>query len=198
MCIRDSKKRDLQKFVAELDVAGDVWSNDGNMGVVQRAAESLRRYRVIDLQRTYSALAVDRVAIHLSMSTSSTIQLLQTMIRDGHLSASLSPHQPQQNGTTNGTTITSSTATSTPILRFLASQTPSNDDASIDSAIQSRLKKIEALSTFVKEADRRLAVSKEYVDWVRRNKSADGGTAAFEDPMDTAWDGGEDEDIMAG
>lgn len=73
-----------------------------------------------------------------------------------------------------------------------------------EETVAAQVKKIEALSAFVKEADRRLALTKEYVEYVRRNKKTDGGTASFEDPMEMAWDrpggggGGDDEDIMAG
>lgn len=177
------KNRDLQKFHAELDVADKTWEKDGNLGIVTEAAEALRRFRVIDLASTYAALPVDRVATHLSLSPEATLQLLNNMIALGHVQASIS--------TSDG---------GASILRFRAQQKHAVD--ATEEAVAAQVKKIEALSAFVKEADRRLALTKEYVDYVRRNKKSEGGTAAFEDPMEMSWDappaGDVDEDIMAG
>jgi len=176
------KNRDLQKFHAEIDVADKVWEKDGNLGIVTEAAEALRRFRVIDLASTYAALPVDRVATHLSLSPQATLQLLNNMITLGHVQASIS--------SSDGASI----------LRFQAQQKHVAD--ATEEAVAAQVKKIEALSAFVKEADRRLALTKEYMDYVRRNKKTDGGAASFEDPMEMSWDappGGDvDEDIMAG
>ncbi|GAB7341061.1 hypothetical protein MBLNU457_7381t2 [Dothideomycetes sp. NU457] len=178
------KNRDLQKFHAELDVADKTWEKDGNLGIVTEAAEALRRFRVIDLASTYAALPVDRVATHLSLSSDATLQLLNNMIALGHVQASIS--------TSDG---------GASILRFQTQQKHGAEGAT-EEAVAAQVRKIEALSAFVKEADRRLALTKEYVDYVRRNKKTDGGAASFEDPMEMSWDappGGDvDEDIMAG
>lgn len=151
----------------------------------------MRRYRIIDLQKTYAALNVDRVAIHLSLQTQSALTLLTDMIQDGHLNATLS--QPSTS-TTNGT--------SSPILRFhsQSSTTPSQTTTDIDSQIRAQIQQVEMLSAQVKEADRKLAVTREYTDWTRRNKKTDAGANSFEDSMDISWEpgngGGDDEDIM--
>ena len=178
------RNRDLQRFHAEVDVAEKTWEQDGNLGIVTEAAEALRRFRVIDLASTYAALPVDRVATHLSLSPDATLQLLTNMIAAGHVQASISTHGGAS------------------ILRFQPQQKQAV--AVTEETVAAQVKKIEALSAFVKEADRRLALTKEYVEYVRRNKKTDGGTASFEDPMEMAWDrpggggGGDDEDIMAG
>jgi len=184
------RNRDLRRFYAEIDVAGDLWATDGNFGLVQAAAEALRRYRVIDLQRTYAAVDVDRVAIHLSLSSQATVQLLTTMIQDGHLNATIQDRSTS--ATTNGN--------ASVILRFhsTSSTQRSGGSSTIDNAIETQVEKIKALSAFVKEADRRLAVTKEYADYVKRSKKADPGAAAFEDPMEMSWDPpADDEDLMA-
>jgi len=184
------RNRDLQRFYAEIDVVGDLWISDGNLGLVQAAAEALRRYRVIDLQKTYAAVDVDRVAVHLSLSSQATLQLLTSMIQDGHLNATIEDRSA--NGITDGKAAV--------ILRFLSTSSAqkSGDGSTVDNAIEAQVEKIKALSAFVKEADRRLAVTKEWADYVKRSKKADPGAAAFEDPMEMSWDPpAEDEDLMA-
>ena len=170
-------------------------SKDGNAGIVNQAAEALRRYRVIDLQATYAALAVDRVAIYLSLSLNATLDLLTTMIRDGYLNATVSaPEQASPSASANG-----STSSSSPILRFNP-ETSTQTDAEVDNLIRQQVRKVEGLSAYVKEADRKLAITREWADHVRKSKKSDAGAAAFEDPMEIYNDmpgGNEDEDIMA-
>jgi len=116
------------------------------------------------------------------------------MINTGHLAATI--EQAAISSDANGST------SSSEILRFhsTSSTAPSGSDSSIDAQIQTQLQKIETLSAFIKEADRRLAVSKEYIEWNKRQKKSDLGAAHFEDAMDTSWGppGGnaDDEDIM--
>jgi len=134
------------------------------------------------------------------------------MIQDGQLNATISQPPTNTNTTTNGN------STPSPILRFHSSATSGpTSSATTDTAtkIQTQIQLIENLSAQVKEADRKLAVTKEYADWIRRTKKLDAGTNAFEDPMEMNWEppnignlqpggnlfgGGEgdDEDIMAG
>lgn len=198
------RARNLAKFHAEVDAAGSCWQDDGNLGLVREAGEALRRYRVVDLQKTYTSLPIERVAKHLSMPVPETTALLQSMTQQGHLNASISSSSSsssssstQANGATNGT--------QTPVIRFGAwDPTKSSLQANSDEHIRAQVARIEFLSKAIKESDRRYSLTKEYVDWLRRNKKgADAGAAAYEDPMEMdhydggSGDGGEDEDIMA-
>lgn len=208
------KARDLNKFHAEVDVAGNLWHDDANFGLVQEAAEALRRQRVLDLQSTYAALPVDLVAAHLSMPAHSTVGLLRAMIDQGYLRATL----------VNETT--SDDLSATPTVVFLdnrntgTSEFPRNGHSS-DGRIKSQISRIDQLASAVAEADRKLSLTKEYGDWQRRHVKGSGhgggggnmGAAAFEDPMEMDFqplgqsgspvngrlgdDGGDDEDIMA-
>jgi COP9 signalosome complex subunit 3 len=151
--------------------------------MVKQVAESLRRYRVIDLQKTYSALPIDRIALYLNSTPAATTSLLSTMIRDGHLNALIPPPIIGSD--------------SKPVLRFL-SHNP--NQLVVDQDALLREKSVEQLAKHVREADRRLAVQREFVDFSRRNKRAEAvGAQGYEDPMDV-WDtpeqGDQDEDMM--
>lgn len=180
------KKRDVLRLDAEIAAAAAIWDEDGNTAIVNQVAESLRRYRVIDLQKTYAALPVETIALHLNLTPGATTTLLSTMIRDGHLNAMLPP--PIAGADTK------------PVLRFL-SHNPNQPAVDQDALLKEKSIHIERLAKHVREADRRLAIQKEYVDFTRRNKRAEtAGAQGFEDPMDV-WDapenGDQDEDMMA-
>ncbi|KAL1310886.1 hypothetical protein AAFC00_001117 [Neodothiora populina] len=185
--------RDLQRFYAEVDTGAQYWADDGNTALVNQVAESLRRYRVSDLQLTFSALPLDRIATHLSLGQEATMSLLTSMIRDGHIRATIT--QPTQK----------QSETSRPVLRFL-SHNPDHTpiDLNQHAVLATKYQAIERLAKHVKEADRRLAISREYVEYVRRSKRAEGaGAPGYEDPMEESWDapaggsgGDADEDMM--
>ncbi|KAI5204587.1 hypothetical protein E4T38_04597 [Aureobasidium subglaciale] len=179
------KKRDVLRLDAEIAMATAVWDEDGNTAIVNQVADSLRRYRVIDLQKTYAALPIEGIALHLNLTPGATTTLLSTMIRDGHLHALLPP-------------LIAGTDTK-PVLRFL-SQNPNQPAVDHDALLKDKSVHIEQLAKHVREADRRLAIQKEYVDFTRRNKRAEtAGAQGYEDPMDV-WDapedGDQDEDMM--
>lgn len=145
----------------------------------------MRRYRVIDLQKTYAALPIGGIAAHLNLTTPATTTLLSTMVRDGHLNAIL--HQPITGPDTR------------PVLRFL-SHNPNQPLVDQDALLKEKSVRIEQLAKHVREADRKLALQKEYVEATRRTKRAENaGAQGFEDPMDV-WDApqnvDQDEDMM--
>ena len=114
------------------------------------------------------------------------------MIHDQHIKATLQQSTPSEDD-----------LSSTPVLRFL-SHDPSYTLIGLDqdAILRAKYQHIERLSRHVKEADRKLAISKEYLDFVRRSKRAEGaGAPGFEDPMEEAWDPAPatdaDEEMMA-
>lgn len=164
----DFEKRDSRKFQADMDVGMQVWQEDGNMGLVMEAGQALLRYRVADLQKTYAALPVSRVATHLELSPADTLDTLQHMIRQSSLNASL------------GTGATPGEA----VLRFhFTNFTSSNSD----SDLEAQTKRIEELIAAVRDADRRLQLTKEHIEISKRNKRA-GPDAELAEQMDLSWD----------
>lgn len=108
------------------------------------------------------------------------------MIRDGHLNAILPPPIAG--------------ADNKPVLRFL-SLNPNQPAVDQDALLKDKSTHIEQLAKHVREADRRLAIQKEFVEFTRRSKRAEtAGAQGYEDPMDV-WDapenGDQDEDMMA-
>nr|POE93508.1 cop9 signalosome complex subunit 3 [Quercus suber] len=186
----DFERRDYKKYLAEVEVGRALWSEDGNGGLVREAADALLRYRVVDLQRTYSALPISRVAAHLDMSADSTLQLVTNMITASHLRASLS---------------TGDAEAGTAVLRFHPLAATGPPDA-LDDTLGAQTQRIEALIVHIRDADRRLQLTKEFVEHQRRVKRAGSGPDGdLADQMDLTWDAPSasmpeneaDEDIMA-
>lgn len=164
------EKRNWNKYQAELEAGSQIWLDDGNVGLVAEAGQALLRYHVSDLQKTYAALTVDRVAAYLSLDTGATLDILSRMIGGSHLNASLTP------GSTAGEAI----------LRF--NTTSSASAASQQSDLASQTKRIELLVAAVRDADCRLQLTKEHVAITKRNKSAAAPDAELADQMDLSWD----------
>lgn len=183
------KNRDFVKFHAETDTGIAIWREDGNQGIVNEVAEALNRSRIKDLQKTYSALPLERVAIHLSLSQDSTMRLLTAMIQQNHISATITLPTASQPNPANGTSPSA-------VLRFVPSASANGNVLTEEALLQSRVEMIKHLNAQLKEADRKLSLTKEYIDWKKRNQKADPG-----DRMDTSLDMpggyGEDEDMMS-
>jgi len=186
------EKRNRNKYQAELEVGSPIWIDDGNMGFVTEAGHALVRYRVLDLQNTYAALTVDRVAAHLSLDAVVTLDLLSHMIGGSHLNAILTP----------------GSAAGEAILRF---NTSSSGATPQQSDLAAQTKRIELLVAAVRDADCRLQLTKEHVAITKRSKNTAAPDAELADQMDLSWDmpgnssnvpqhvnddSGDDEDIM--
>lgn len=185
------ERRDWRKFDAEIDIGAQIWSDDGNTRLVQECREALMRFRVVDLERTFAALPVSRVAQYLELPADQTLKFLEELISQNRLSATIEP--------------LSASGAANAVLHFNSAQ-----DQQVDSVIdlEDQTKRIESLISFVRDADRRLQLTKEYVDYQKRSKRGmSGPDGDLADQMDLTWDvpisgvddddGGEDEDIMA-
>ncbi|KAK4539549.1 hypothetical protein LTR36_010826 [Oleoguttula mirabilis] len=182
------EKREWRKYQAEMDVGAQVWHDDGNLRMVKEAGDALLKYRVIDLQKTFAALPVSRVASHMGFTADATLHMVTDMIRYGALNASITP------GSTSGEAV----------LRFHSTDVGPSSTVAQEGELAAQTKRIEDLVTFVRDADRRLQLTKEYVEHLKRVKrQGTGPDGDLADQMDLTWDApvpGQDdgdEDIMA-
>ena len=182
----DYEKRDWRKFQAELDVGYQIWTVDGNLQLVQEVGHALFRSRVADLQRVYAALPMHQVASILSMPASVAQQMIQNMIHGGYLSAAILPSAEHSDG----------------VLRFHGtSNTGPAPAAQPGFDLENKTKRLEVLVGHIKEADRRLRLTKEFVDHHKKTKKL--GTdldGEWADHMDLSWEAPPeegDEDLMA-
>lgn len=127
------------------------------MGLLQQVIEQFRKLSVRRLGDIYAAVPLQRVALEYNQAEAAMEQYLQALIAEGYLKASIE-------NTSSGK-----------VLRFAQGRTNG-----VRSEVQSRnelllqQRKIEELAAHVSEADRRLALSKEYVDYTVRRAKSDG------------------------
>lgn len=166
--VTDFEKRDIKKYSAEMEQAGSLWANDGNLRLVREVELALSKYKIIDLQKTYAALPVTRIAELMEMDVELTFHLLQDMIGTGSLLAELS-----QSG----------------VLTFKSSEAKMPDVVDGPDDLEARTRRITDLIASVREADRRLQLTKEFVDVAKRTKkSASGVEGDLADVMDLEYD----------
>jgi COP9 signalosome complex subunit 3 len=170
-----ASKRDWKKFQAEEDRGQEIWVGDGNLKLVQKASNILLHFSINDLSKTFAALPVSRVASHLGLPVDATLQILASMASAGSLQVS----------------VTGQGASA--VLRF-RTQTI-QDDQLADTAAQTE--RIKTLAAYIQDADRRLQLSKEYLDHHKRQKMFGGPDGDPADAMDISYDapGLVDEDI---
>ncbi|KAF2487305.1 CSN3 COP9 constitutive [Neohortaea acidophila] len=185
-------KRDWRKFEAEVDVGMQIWNDDGNLRFVKEVGDALLRYRIIDLQKTYAALPISRIASYLDLSADDTLQLLQDMIQRHHLHATITP--------------STSSDPAHAVLHFDPAA-PTTSTTAPPADLEGQTKRIESLIAYIRDADRRLQLSKEYAEYTKRTKrGAAGPDGELAEQMDLTWDapilglgeedGDGDEDIM--
>ncbi|KAK4898257.1 hypothetical protein LTR27_004264 [Elasticomyces elasticus] len=165
--------RDLQKFRAEMETGMAVWHEDGNLRLVRECEQALLKWQVLDLGKRFAALPISRVAAHVGFGDQEVLGWTLELIRSGQMSASITPADSGEAGDA--------------VLRF--HDTTAGKVGGEDLAAQTA--RIEELVKYIRAADVRLQLSKEYVDYAKRQKKMgpDAGDV-IGDQMDLSWEGG--------
>ncbi|KAF1820670.1 CSN3 COP9 constitutive [Dissoconium aciculare CBS 342.82] len=176
-----ANKRDWKKFQAEVDRGNDIWNDDGNAKLVRKASDALLHFSVNDLSKTFVALPVSRVAAHLDLPVDATLQILASMVSAGSLQADVGGQGASA------------------VVRFRAKDTQDDGLASTEAQTE----RIKTLAVYIQDADRRLQLTKEYIDNQKRQKLFSGPDGDPADAMDLSYDAPTmadddvgDEDIM--
>ncbi|KAH9861608.1 hypothetical protein J1614_011360 [Plenodomus biglobosus] len=173
----------LPKLKVQVKFGEGIWAEDGNTGLVAELLASQMKTYVSRLSRTFSAIPVSNIAKNVGASADEIAQYLDNLIKDGHLNARLEGTEKSNVGV---------------VLRFFLdpAQGPlAKTEKQQQQALFEQTLRTNILAAQVKDADYRLNLTKESLDYTKRTnkKQAQGG-----DNMDTTWDDGVDaeEDIM--
>lgn len=164
---------------------------DCNTGLLIQVLDALRRFSIQKLENTYVAVSIPEVGARTSpipTNHSETEAYIVSLISAGQLNATLS-----QSGDPSKPSILRFSGTSTTDQR-------SQSEATQYANLVKQTQKIKTLAEHVRVTDKRLCLSKEYIEWVKKAKKTKeaGGRAADGNPMDmTGDDYGVDEDMMA-
>ena len=136
------------------------------MGLVLQVLDAHRRFLILKLENTYAALPISLVAQQTSPhpdNHAETEAYVNSLIASGQLNATLTA---------------SADPTKPSMLRFSTS-TDSDEPLAHSEAQQyedliRQTAKFEQLAKHMKDTERRLELSKEYMEWARKNKKSKG------------------------
>lgn len=158
-------------------------AQDGNTGLVEELVQHQSRSYVSRLSKTFSAIPVSKIAGSVGGNIDETTAFVETLIGDGFL---------------NGRLERSDKAGVGAVLRFYLDPTHgplAKSEKQQQLGLLEQTERTNRLAEQVKDADFRLSITKEYVEYAKRqSKKASGGGGA--DAMDVTWDDG-DEDMMS-
>ncbi|KAH7065149.1 hypothetical protein B0J12DRAFT_639256 [Macrophomina phaseolina] len=176
---------DPARLQAEIDVGSQIWSEDGNTGLIREVQEHQAKLYVRNLQKTYAAAPVSTVAKWLGQTPAAAEEYLKALIDDGFLNAT-----------------TEQSADGQQILRFhseLSMGPRSKTEEQQLLELMAQTKKTNELAEHVKAATQRLSLTKEYIDFAKKKaRQKDESGQVLGETMDTSWDAyDQDEDMMA-
>ncbi|RMZ86760.1 hypothetical protein DV736_g6017, partial [Chaetothyriales sp. CBS 134916] len=157
-CVADAfRSRDVKRLQAEIAEAGDVWEVDMNYGLIVEVFRAHRRFAVINLDNTYTALPVSEVARQTSPdpdNVSETISYLRSLIQSAHLNATLTPSKDG----------------SDQILRFIGAGESHKPETEVEHELVVKAQQLQTLLKNIGHLDHRTELSTEYIDYLRKLK----------------------------
>ena len=133
---------------------------DANEGLIRHVLEHHRKLSVVRLGNLYAAVPISEISSKLGSSSAEAEAYIGLLIHQGLLNASLEPSKGSGGGS---------------IVKFNenTSHTPlAKSEEQLRFELMEQTRQIKALADHLNEADRRLSLSKEYLDHVRRSRKA--------------------------
>ena len=178
-CLADAfKSHDPVRFHEEVSEGQNVWAQDLNSGLVLLLTDAFRKFAVLRLGRTFTALSIAEVAKRTSPNPSDlneTASYIASLIANGDLDADL-------------TISSGSDPSNLPILRFLPSRKSLKSEAQVQQELAVQTAELKNILKHISDNDHRFEISKEYIEMLKklkkqRDQAKSGGPndAGFED-----------------
>jgi COP9 signalosome complex subunit 3 len=150
------KHRDSSHLEAEMQEGGQIWNNDGNVGLLLEVLQAHRKWSVLRMAKLFASIPVSQVDSYVPTGPESTPtqDYLQTLIVQGDLRATMTP----------------SADGSDQILRFLPEKIGSRSEAEIEANLHNQSQQLQNFIKHVNETEHRMQISKEYVDMLKKLK----------------------------
>jgi COP9 signalosome complex subunit 3 len=171
----------MPRLHAEVAAGSNIWHEDGNLGLIQLLLDRLPRFQILGIQETYSAVPLSTVSNWLGIKVDALHAFIEEMVAEGALNADIDLDGSEA------------------VLRFYSNQSKgplAKTEKQYHTELLTQTKKTNAMTDYVKMSDRRLTLTKEYIDALRRrmrNKD-DNGMHVSGDSIDDP--SALDEDIM--
>ncbi|KAL8950474.1 MAG: hypothetical protein Q9222_003489 [Ikaeria aurantiellina] len=187
-----TKENDVRRLNAEIHVGNQKWSADNNLSIVIQTLDAYRQFAIIKLASLYSALPLPEVTLRTSPSSqidhTETAHYITNMIQNGLIHATLDKSRSTGNDPQSWVICFSDTN----VGATLTEQQQYEE-------LTKQAARTAKLANHVRESDRKLALSKEYINWMRQAKNDSGGGTMNDGNESTMLPGQhpfDDEDIM--
>ena len=186
-CLAEAfQTKDPVRFQAEVNEGTQFWREDLNIGLMRAVMDSFRKFAVIRLGKTFTAISLAEVAIRTSPNPTDlneTVNYISFLISNAQLDATL--RMPDHN---EPDTI--------PTLRFLPTSSSTKTEATVNRELVAQTLELRALLKHISDNDEKLEVTKEYIEMLKRLKKAKEAKMTGGAPGASAEDQ-IDEDMMA-
>ncbi|KAL9026372.1 MAG: hypothetical protein Q9196_004956 [Gyalolechia fulgens] len=184
-----SKEVDARRLDAEVHAGNQKWSEDHNMSLVLHVLDAYRQFTIIKLGLTYAALPLPIVTQRTSSNPddhTETAQYISMMINSSRLNATLDQRTQDPQSW---------------VLRFALSPSTGPRARSEQESYEELVKQTARnakLAEHVRETDRKLTLSKDYINWLKQSKKDTLSTATEVEEASTlpGQHPFDDEDIM--
>lgn len=157
-CVADAfRSGNPDRLRGEIHEGQQFWMEDSNNGLVLEVFNAFRRFAVLKLEKTFTALSIIEVARRTSPDPNDlneTLQYITSLIQQGKLEAQITP----------------SPADGVPTLRFLPSPSKKKSEFEISKELTSKIMDLQSLLKQVANNDHKLEVNKDYIDLLRKLK----------------------------
>ncbi|KAI4183900.1 MAG: hypothetical protein L6R41_005122 [Letrouitia leprolyta] len=182
-----SKELDARRLNAEIHAGNQKWSEDYNLSLVLQVLDAYRQFTIVKLGTTYAALPLPLITQRTSSNPNDhmeTAQYISMMISNGRLNATLDQRTQDPQSW---------------VLRFASSPSTGpharSEQENYEELVAQAARNAE-LANHVRETDRKLTLSKEYLNWLRQSKKDTGNAGNEGDEAPTLPGQHDDEDIM--
>ncbi|KAL2039789.1 hypothetical protein N7G274_007648 [Stereocaulon virgatum] len=159
---------DQQRLVQEAQMGMAFWDSDCNRGLVRLVLEAFRKFSILQLQSTFAALTIADITRKTSPDRNDyagTGRYVVSLISAGELNASIS--EPSDDP--KSWIIRFSDSTGEPLARSEEQQ---------HEALVKQTRKAEDLACHIRELDRKLSLSKDYIGDAKKRKKEHNGEGA--------------------
>jgi COP9 signalosome complex subunit 3 len=157
-CLADAfNSHDPDRFRAEVSEGQPLWSQDCNAGLVLQLFNAFRKYAVIRLGKTFTALSIAEVARRTSTDPSDvngTAEYVTSLISQGELNAELTIPTDGSDG----------------ILRFLPSAAATKSESQLQQDLAAQTSELRYILKHVSDSDHRQEITKEYITFLQKLK----------------------------
>ncbi|KAK2762787.1 hypothetical protein FQN54_000961 [Arachnomyces sp. PD_36] len=152
------KTGNLNRLMAEIEVGQSIWLGDNNTGLVLQVLGAFRKFSVLKLERTFTALSIPDVIARAELNDKTveeTEAFVASLIASGELKGTLlQPDDPSQ----------------PKILRFSTPTSDTSSETQIRDDLEAQKQRLTKLLSHIQASDNKLELGREYVEHMRRDK----------------------------